>query len=142
MQPPQVLCGMAPCVALVGEGISLLPTSAHPKISSARLLSCRLCLVVPVVDSTLRVLTFVLALKNSPNGALPRIAHVTRRMGVRESVDAFSEDHESLAEVIAFLDEHERALMAQVSKVREYRYVLFSHMQAKALDSQHDGLVD
>jgi hypothetical protein len=69
-------------------------------------------------------------------------ATATPRTGVVESVDAFSEDHESLAEVIAFLDEHERSLMQQVKMVREYRYVLFSHIQAQSLDNQHDGMVD
>ena len=49
---------------------------------------------------------------------------------------------ETIPEVIAFLDEHERDLDRMKAKVKEYRYMLFAHLQAQGLDSDDESLLD
>ncbi len=57
-------------------------------------------------------------------------------------MDAFYQGQESLADVIAHLDDLERDLDQIKARVREYRYTLFSSLQAQDLDNELDDLVD
>ena len=52
------------------------------------------------------------------------------------------EDQESLAEVIAHLDVFERDLVKMASQIKEYRYILFSALQAQSLDSELGDVLD
>lgn len=49
---------------------------------------------------------------------------------------------ETIAEVLAHLDDFERDMVRMTVKIREYRHTLFAALSAAGLDSPPDDLLD